>query len=157
MKQKISIIIVLIAIASLALGWIIGFSLGITQRKAANINTYEECVAAGYPVQESYPEKCSVPGGDSYTNPSAAPTVEISGTVICLEHKNPDQPHTLECATGLKAENGQTYQLKDGDSKLAGLAGSDTRVKVQGRLSEVPSETYQSAGELTADSYTIVE
>lgn len=33
----------------------------------ANINSYEECVAAGYPVAESYPEQCTVPGGPSFT------------------------------------------------------------------------------------------
>lgn len=33
----------------------------------SGIDTYAECVAAGYPVQESYPERCSVPGGATYT------------------------------------------------------------------------------------------
>ncbi|HEX9595197.1 MAG TPA: hypothetical protein VF996_03665 [Candidatus Saccharimonadales bacterium] len=33
----------------------------------ANISSYEECVAAGYPVAESYPEQCIVPGGPSFT------------------------------------------------------------------------------------------
>lgn len=29
--------------------------------------SYDECVDAGYPIQESYPQKCSVPGGETYT------------------------------------------------------------------------------------------
>lgn len=33
----------------------------------AEITSFDECVAAGYPVMESFPEKCSVPGGDTYT------------------------------------------------------------------------------------------
>lgn len=157
MKQKTIITIVFVGLAGLALGWFIGFSLGFGQGKLANINSYEECVAAGYPVQESYPERCSVPGGNSYTNPDATPLAEVTGTVICLEHKNPDEPHTLECAAGLKAENGETYTLKEGDAELTALAGSDSRVRVSGKLQEKESDRYQSAGELTVDSFTVLE
>jgi len=157
MKQKTTLIIVFIGLAGLALGGFIGFSLGFPQGKQANINSYEECVAAGYPVQESYPERCSVPGGNSYTNPNATPLVDLEGQVICLEHKNPDQPHTLECAAGFKAENGGTYTLKEGDSELTGLAGSDQRVRIQGKLEEKESDQYQSAGELSVDSFTVLD
>lgn len=31
------------------------------------IDSYEACVAAGYPVMESYPEQCAVPGGETFT------------------------------------------------------------------------------------------
>ncbi len=31
------------------------------------IDSFEDCAAAGYPIQESYPERCAVPGGDSFT------------------------------------------------------------------------------------------
>lgn len=155
MKQKTTIIIIIVGLVTLALGWLIGFSFGFNRGQQANINSYEECVAAGYPVQESYPEKCSVPGGNSYTNPDAAPLVEVEGKVICLQHKNPDQPHTLECAIGLQAENGATYTLK-GNTELANFAGSDKRVHIQGKLEEKASDTYQSTGELTVDTYTIL-
>lgn len=30
------------------------------------ITNFEECVAAGHPVQESYPARCSVPGGETF-------------------------------------------------------------------------------------------
>lgn len=33
----------------------------------ASINSYDECVATGYPVMESYPEQCAVPGGQTFT------------------------------------------------------------------------------------------
>lgn len=32
----------------------------------ATISSYEECVAAGYPVMESYPEQCAVPDGETF-------------------------------------------------------------------------------------------
>lgn len=37
------------------------------EKSAAKINSFDECAAAGYPIQESYPERCSVPGGQSFT------------------------------------------------------------------------------------------
>lgn len=37
------------------------------QITAESIGNFEECVAAGYPVMESYPRQCSVPGGQIFT------------------------------------------------------------------------------------------
>lgn len=37
------------------------------QSKAQAITTYDECVAAGYPILESYPEQCAVPDGPTFT------------------------------------------------------------------------------------------
>ena len=37
----------------------------ISQNKIA-INSYEECVAAGYPIMESYPEQCKTPDGRTF-------------------------------------------------------------------------------------------
>ena len=31
------------------------------------INSFEECVAAGFPIMESYPEQCMTPDGRSFT------------------------------------------------------------------------------------------
>ncbi|MFP3949496.1 MAG: hypothetical protein ACLFUZ_00170 [Candidatus Micrarchaeia archaeon] len=31
------------------------------------INSFEECAAAGYPVMESYPERCNAPGVGTFT------------------------------------------------------------------------------------------
>lgn len=40
-------------------------------------------------------------------------TVTKSGKLVCLPHKNPDQPHTLECAIGLHATDSKYYGLKN--------------------------------------------
>jgi len=32
-----------------------------------NINNFEECVSAGYPVLESYPRQCKTPEGKTFT------------------------------------------------------------------------------------------
>lgn len=39
-----------------------------------NISSFEECVAAGYPVMESYPEQCKTPDGRTFTNSANAQT-----------------------------------------------------------------------------------
>ncbi|MCP4647952.1 MAG: hypothetical protein GY852_09520 [bacterium] len=31
------------------------------------INSFDECAAAGYPIMESYPRQCAVPGGETFT------------------------------------------------------------------------------------------
>ncbi len=34
---------------------------------------FEECLRAGYPVMESFPRRCAVPGGPTFTEPWAGP------------------------------------------------------------------------------------
>ncbi len=38
-----------------------------TNMASASITSYDECVAAGYPVMESYPPKCTTPDGAVYS------------------------------------------------------------------------------------------
>lgn len=65
--------VLIIAIALIGLAVLLRLSnfrqqLSITpQNNAANISSYEDCVAAGYPVLESYPERCMTPDGHSFT------------------------------------------------------------------------------------------
>lgn len=35
-----------------------------------DINSFAECKAAGFPIQESYPEVCATDDGQSFPNPS---------------------------------------------------------------------------------------
>jgi flagellar basal body-associated protein FliL len=67
-KQKSNKRIILI---SVLLGVvIIAFvaSIILLPHPATSINSYKECADAGYPVQTSFPEVCSVPGGKSFIN-----------------------------------------------------------------------------------------
>ena len=42
----------------------------------ATINSFEECVKAGYPIMRSLPARCAVPGGEIFTDQKQAiPTV----------------------------------------------------------------------------------
>lgn len=39
------------------------------QLKTTSIDSFEECVAAGHPVMESYPEQCAA-NGQTFSNPN---------------------------------------------------------------------------------------
>jgi hypothetical protein len=56
-----------LAIAFLALLAVVVWQM--KDRKAVQVNSYKDCVDAGYPVQESFPEVCRAPDGRSFTNP----------------------------------------------------------------------------------------
>ena len=129
-----------------------------------DIATFEECVAAGYPVMEIYPEQCRVPGGVTFTRVTtdASPTpITLSGTYTCLPKVNTGAPVTLECALGLKTESG--YYARD----LAGIPSVDypaltgnEHITVEGAL--VPIEmvsadrwqTYDVVGIIAVDKIT---
>jgi hypothetical protein len=44
-----------------------------------DINSFDDCVAAGYPVAESYPEQCFTDDGKSFTNPNQSIPPETGG------------------------------------------------------------------------------
>src|SRR3989344_4620306 len=61
MKRVILSIIILIVIVVFLVS--IAFFFNSEDRENSFINSFEECVAAGYPVMESYPEQCRTPDG----------------------------------------------------------------------------------------------
>ncbi len=130
----------------------------ISQKPPANknINSYAECAAAGYPIQESFPEQCSTPDGKHFTNTSGQ-SAEYEGRIICLAHKDAEGPHTLECAIGLRTTDGKSYALRDADSKLVSAAGSDKTVRVTGTLESQPSDKYQSEGTIKVTDFELIK
>ena len=138
-KQKM-ISLTLVAIIGFSVSAFAGYNIGYDHGTKKNINTFEECAAAGYPVQESYPERCSLPGGRSFTKDiSQSGSTTFEGRVVCLPHHDMDSPHTLECAIGLQT------------------AGSDKRVRIEGTLKEEASTTYQSIGTITVTKFEFIQ
>ncbi len=39
----------------------------LSGEEAVTVSNFEECVARGYPVMESYPRRCNTPAGESFT------------------------------------------------------------------------------------------
>lgn len=158
-KQKKALLWSLVAIG-FGIGAFAGFAVGYDYGGRKDINTFEQCRDAGYPVQESFPERCVLPDGRSFTNSmnQSSQDVTFEGRVVCLPHHNMDGPHTLECAIGLQTDEGIYYGLKSetSDTSLSATAGSDKRVRVTGTLKEEASDTYQSIGIITVTSYEFI-
>ncbi|QQG50535.1 MAG: hypothetical protein HZB75_03295 [Candidatus Saccharibacteria bacterium] len=65
LRKFLSIVFAIVAIALVGYAAIQVFTGNPVPSK---IRSFDECAAAGYPIQDSYPERCSVPGGDTFTN-----------------------------------------------------------------------------------------
>jgi len=79
----------------------------------------------------------AIPKADSFT---------ISGTLICLPHKNSSGPQTMECALGLKGDDGNNYGLNDPGWKYLMGVGNGTRIQISGKLTKKADLKYDSAG-----------
>lgn len=61
-------LLLLISIVVIATVILVNYQENYYANNAKNsISSYQECVDAGYPVAESYPEQCFVPDGPSFT------------------------------------------------------------------------------------------
>ena len=61
------------------------------------IGRFEECVAAGYPVMESYPRQCRVPGGLAF--------VETVPAAITVESCQEARGHWNECSSRCRLDS----------------------------------------------------
>lgn len=59
-------------LAIVGLLFIVWFAWIRPEEAPSSVDSYEACVAAGYPVRESYPEVCATPSGQQFINPSPA-------------------------------------------------------------------------------------
>lgn len=59
---KIILVILLIGVISVVFYWI-----SPKNEPFLTVNSYEECVSAGYSIMESYPEQCATPDGKNFT------------------------------------------------------------------------------------------
>ncbi|MEX0930237.1 MAG: hypothetical protein WDZ79_01020 [Candidatus Paceibacterota bacterium] len=129
------------------------------------ISSYEECVDAGYPSLESYPEQCKTPDGKHFVRrlpesdlENVTTEVLIEGEIVCLKHWDTSGPQTLECALGLEEGEGTYYALSGPDSSepTIGTIPTNTRVEVRGRLVPGSSERYQTIGTIEVEGFSLV-
>ncbi len=76
---------------------------GCTSDEPAQINSFDECVAAGNPIQESYPRKCTAQGN---TFVEELPAAEEMSEELC----NSAGGHWNSCSSKCRIDN----QGKDG-------------------------------------------
>lgn len=71
------------------------------------------------------------------TNTPAAGQVAIEGTLVCLPHKDTSGPQTLECALGMKGNDGGYYAIGGRNPSVESKIGNipnDARIRVSGTL-----------------------
>lgn len=71
MKRGPLVVIIVLSVLVVALGsWLV---VRAFFSPAPSVNSYAECVAAGYPILETYPEQCRTPDGRTFTTSDAPP------------------------------------------------------------------------------------
>lgn len=72
----------------------------------------------------------------------------VQGRLVCLPHKNTEGPQTMECAFGLRTDNGIYYAVSDTDPNYENIAGvpMDVRVEVEGAFAPRQNSNYQDIG-----------
>ncbi len=63
-RKRFAVFVVLVSFFFMGIVFI--FISLLSQKAAIEITSYQQCVDAGYPIQESFPERCSVPGGGTF-------------------------------------------------------------------------------------------
>ncbi|MDN5274972.1 MAG: hypothetical protein JWP06_873 [Candidatus Saccharibacteria bacterium] len=126
-------------------------------QKSNNMHSYDECAAAGYPVLDSFPGKCSMPDGRTFTQTTNdGAIVSLEGLTVCLPHKDMNAPHTMECAMGLKTDDGSYYGLGT-DSSDTSLSVVNRRVRVSGTLRPIADSKYQNQETITVTKYEFLD
>ena len=64
MKKIIAILCFLLA--ALSILFLVMYPQYQERSQRPTVNSFDECVAAGYPVMESYPRQCATPGGRNF-------------------------------------------------------------------------------------------
>lgn len=75
---RLEVVFIIIIFVSLVAAGLYAWKLG--NDKENSITSFAECVAAGNPVMESYPEQCAA-NGDTFTNPDQQPQQSIEEDV----------------------------------------------------------------------------
>lgn len=170
--EKISNILIFIALIALVavVWWDIARNSQVDEQ--ATISTFEECVEAGNPVMDSYPQQCMDDEGntfvdevtpDEYSQDEVKPITEgvvMTGELICLQHRDVEEFETMECAFGLLAdESEEYYALQDADETQSMLHDIDvgTQIEVIGERKLEPSDRYQAAGTIYVNALTVLD
>lgn len=140
------------------------------EKLSMDVSSFEDCVKAGFPVMESYPRQCRTADGKHFVEvipeqnnqikkPDEAKDFTIQGMVICLPHKDTSGPQTMECAYGLRGNDGKNYSLRDTDPEYKNISTIPMNefVIVVGKFFPKEDERYNSVGRIDITSITVVE
>ncbi len=81
------------------------------------VTSFEECAAQGYPIMESYPRQCRVPGGENFTEQTSSTSSEEQSEVNIIVTAPQENTVTGKrfAVTGVARvfENSVSYRLTD--------------------------------------------
>lgn len=79
-QTKTTTLIGLLVVLVIVAGLLISLSNIAKQQRVISIGSFEECALAGYPIMESYPERCATPDGRTFVNEKQQPVTSNDGT-----------------------------------------------------------------------------
>jgi len=83
--------------------------------------------------------------------PAGNAQTTLAGTFVCLPHKG-DGPQTLECAYGLRTDDGRYYALQF-DPPFPADIEMDKQVEIIGNLTTGADSKYDIVGTIKIQSY----
>jgi len=78
--------------------------------------------------------------------------ITIKGEVICLPHRNANGPQTMECAFGLKGDDGNNYGLSDLGYRYMMSMQTGKKAQIKGKLMKSQDQKYNSIGTISIES-----
>lgn len=74
--------------------------------------------------------------------------VTLAGEIVCLSHRKTGGAQTMECAFGLKDQQGRYFGLRDSDSSYATISSAKMGrlVTITGTFTPQEDEKYLSSG-----------
>ncbi len=85
--------------------------------------------------------------------------ITVRGETGCLPKKRSGGIQTLECAFGIKGDDGRYYALNDPDPNYRNLGSvpSGSRVEIAGAFVPESGDNYDSVGTITVNSISIID
>jgi|GEM_PF-933999 len=104
MLRNVLLLFVTTLILGVAIGYFFGFGNGIEKGEPTYISSFEECKAAGYPINGSYPEQCNTPDGKHFVQDVEETTPEEETPVTPVVPRNPGavKPEPVFCTMDAK-------------------------------------------------------
>lgn len=103
------------------------------QNEYAAIDTFQACVDAGYPVLESYPEQCKIPG-KVFTNTTQVKEIDNKEVVVTIPEKNMNPRNASYDIEGqhITLENGKWVPSNSASSSSLAITylGNELRIDV---------------------------
>jgi hypothetical protein len=151
-KQTTIALIIIFVVTTIG---VLGYYIVKAQKKTP-ASSFEECAAQGNPILDSFPEQCRTPEGKTFTKRIAGENITVTGEYTCLPHANTDGPQTLECALGIKSENGEYFGLDDPEMKYITKLATGKKITVTGMFRKnAENNKYANTG--TIEIQTLVE